>query len=919
MATILGLAIVIGMVVLAVILYALSLLSKRTNQHRLDIERLTSDLADLKRQLLAETVQPAPVPEAPEVAAPADDGAAPMALAAAIADGPIQAPVAAFEDTAAGSAAAAPPKPVERPLVLTNDLIDRLIVFVQKNWVFVISAVSLALAGIFLVQYGIETGRLTPPLRVTGALVLGAGLVAWGERLRRQGRRQVALHLPATFSGAGLVVVFAAILAARQMYGLIGPAPTLVGLVVTGLMSVVLGWYHGAFLITLGLLGAAAAPFLTGGGGTAPAWFYFYYALIAGIGLAVDSIRRWAWVSALALALAVLGGLAAHAFGAGEAGWTLQLIMLPILASTIPERSLIPRQQGPAIAELRSLSALPPFPVRLVAGTLLVVSVLMLLQTTAAAGAAMLALLALAFLVLALALWASAAAGLADLALVPAMAFVAALALAPTLGAPLAQSFLAQPIRLRPPESAAPTSVTLIMLMLAAMLGAAGLRSLVPGPLSRAQAVAAMILTGLALAILEFFWTPAQVIGAFPWALMLIGMAGVMVGFAVTFARRDGADHHRTATTVLIALALIGLAISILTAGTPLTLAISLLVVVAAWLDRRFDLAEMAIFLQVGVAVLTWRIVVDPGVVMSWALPRGDFLAGFGAPIVAGAISLWLVPPRGRLVVRVVLESAVMLWIVGFLDAALLRWLPPSGDMPLYLFASLMSLPWIGAMLTQAHRAGRIVPLRRLRQGLAVGAGLLGLGLLGLAVLVLNPLMFADQIIGPMVADSLALAYLMPGLLLMAAGRWQIGLWHPARLGGMGLGAALALMYLGLEIRRFWWGDYIAFDLGVKQSELYTYTLVMMLIGAGLLMAALTRHSVLLRRLAMAGIAVTIAKVFLLDAAGLTGLTRVLSFLGLGLSLAGLAWLNSLVEGATRPAGAAKAVPSGPVDPPAAP
>lgn len=42
----------------------------------------------------------------------------------------------------------------------------------------------------------------------------------------------------------------------------------------------------------------------------------------------------------------------------------------------------------------------------------------------------------------------------------------------------------------------------------------------------------------------------------------------------------------------------------------------------------------------------------------------------------------------------------------------------------------------------------------------------------------------------------------------------------------------------------------------------------------------------------MAVIAVTVAKVFLIDASGLTGLTRVFSFLGLGLSLAGLAWLN---------------------------
>ncbi|MBC7737444.1 MAG: DUF2339 domain-containing protein, partial [Candidatus Saccharibacteria bacterium] len=40
-------------------------------------------------------------------------------------------------------------------------------------------------------------------------------------------------------------------------------------------------------------------------------------------------------------------------------------------------------------------------------------------------------------------------------------------------------------------------------------------------------------------------------------------------------------------------------------------------------------------------------------------------------------------------------------------------------------------------------------------------------------------------------------------------------------------------------------------------------------------------------RIGMAVIAVTVAKVFLIDASGLTGLTRVFSFLGLGLSLAG--------------------------------
>ena len=71
----------------------------------------------------------------------------------------------------------------------------------------------------------------------------------------------------------------------------------------------------------------------------------------------------------------------------------------------------------------------------------------------------------------------------------------------------------------------------------------------------------------------------------------------------------------------------------------------------------------------------------------------------------------------------------------------------------------------------------------------------------------------------------------------------------------------------------------------------------LMLVGAALLYQAIARRSQGLRRIAMAVIALTIAKVFLIDASGLTGLTRVFSFLALGLSLAGLAWLNRWAAG----------------------
>ena len=116
---------------------------------------------------------------------------------------------------------------------------------------------------------------------------------------------------------------------------------------------------------------------------------------------------------------------------------------------------------------------------------------------------------------------------------------------------------------------------------------------------------------------------------------------------------------------------------------------------------------------------------------------------------------------------------------------------------------------------------------------------------------------------GPVLLDSLFLAYAVPGLLLallpphLAALPAHLRL--PLRLAGIGL----LVLYAGAEIRRLWQG--------------------------------LRRRSELLRRVAMAVIALTVAKVFLWDASGLSGLVRVVSFAGLGLALAALAWLNRWV------------------------
>ncbi len=814
----------------------------------------------------------------------------------------------------AAPAAPLPVPPAEKgqdqPLVLRPDRFRDLANWLGKNWVYAVSALSLALAGVFFVQYGMENGLLPPAARVLAAMAFGVALILGGEWLRRRhgdGEGVSTAYLPSVFSGAGLVSIFAAILAARQLYGLIGPGTAFGGLLITALAAVVLGWFHGPLLVAVGLLGAAAAPFLVSGGGEAAPWLYGYFALIAATGLAVDAVRRWAWVSALALGLGYAGGWLVLMGGAGAQGAVALALGLALLAIILPERSLIPRHPRPTVIEAlraRGASGWPAFPVRVAAGAVLA-STLALTLVEGTATEAMLAFAGLTLLALALLLWAEKAEGLADLALVPAAGFLFRLVAEAVVNAPLASGFFARGIEFRPPESA-PSWVASWLLLMAGAISLASLwRALRPGAFALPFGLGAVLVAPLAAAGLELFWSPGLVLGAYTWALHLLALAGLMTVFALRFAALDGEDRRRVAHATLSALSLIALALFLVTTKTALTLALAVLVVVAAALDRRFRLPEMSLFVQVGVAVLGYRLLADPGLGFALEAPLAQVLLAFAGVIGAALAALWLLQGLERPMAKGVLESAAAGFGAILLNVLITRWLMPEigsgGGGPdrseTHWGITLNALPWLVLMLMQVYRARLGGPMKRLRQVIATLAGLGAAGGLALAAGPMNPLFSwgpeneGGLVKGPPVLDTLALAYLVPGAILLAAFLRLPGVPRRLGLGFAGVGVALAALYAGLEIRRFWQGDWLGAP-GVMQGELYTYTLALMLLGAGLLYQAIARRSGVLRRVAMGVIALTVAKVFLIDAAGLTGLTRVLSFAGLGLSLAGLAWLN---------------------------
>ena len=903
-----GIIILIGLVILAIPVLIIVLFVSQSNL-RSRLQVLEQVVSEQRAALLARPPEAqAIIPAAAEPVAPAAILAAPPVMAeAAQTVAPWQLDQTDTPELAEQAIAAVAPEQ-NQPLVMRADRLGALLAWLQHNWVYAISALSLALAGVFFVQYGMEKGLLPPGLRVLAAMGFGAALIGAGEWLRRrhgdEGETATA-YLPSVFAGAGLVSIFAAVLAARQMYGLIGPEAAFAGHLATAILAVGLGWFYGPLLVAVGLLGAALSPFIVAGGSGPTAWLYGYYALIAGVGLAVDAIRRWAWVSVLALVLGYGGGALMYMGGAGVAGWVAFVLVLAIAAVILPLLSLTPRHEGPFVLQsllARAKVGWPQFPVRLAAGAALVSTLALMLLADRPADEALLAMGGLTLLALTYLLWADRAEGLADLAAVPAVGFIAALAMQGFGLMPIMWDFAGQAIASRPPETAAPMMVTILLVLAAAISAASALRSFQPGLLRIGYALGAVLVAPVAAAVLELLWQPGPVLGLYPWALHIMVLAAGMVALALRYAKLDGEDRRRTAYATLSALSLIALALFLLTTKTALTLALAVLALVAAGLDRRFKLPEMGYFIQAAVAVLGYRLLADPG--LDWAMdaPLAQVVLAFVGVIAALLAALWQLVPMDRILPKGVLESAVAGFSAILVNVLISRWLLPDSTDAFDNFNShwgyaLNAMPWLVLMLMQLYRARLGGSLMRLRQVIAVVAGVLAALPLLAAVGPFNPLFSAypDErgglVRGPMVLDSLWLAYAVPGLILLLAA-WRLpGLHRRVQIGFAAVGAALLALYTGLEIRRFWQGDWLGAQ-GVEQGELYTYTLALMLLGAALLYQAIARRSVLLRRAAMAVIAITVAKVFLLDAAGLTGLTRVVSFLGLGLSLAGLAWLN---------------------------
>jgi len=849
------------------------------------LAELTSELARLRAQIQQ---PPDEKPKAVTVNKPASKPVKPDAIMDPT--GPWEksavAAVAARGATVSTSPTLAPPP---KTLPTGPSFITRLIDNFKANWVIWIAALSLALGGTFIVQYGLEQGLLGPTARVIVSLFFGLALVVAAEYLRRKTSATGAVTVPAALAAGGVATLFAAVVSAHSLYGLTNALFGFISMALVSWLALAGGLIFGPVLAVIGLLGAFLSPVLVNTDVPPPPLMYLYFLGVLAASLYVERWQRWIWLSALAVGLAIFQGIALTIALPGDPFLAAYLGVVMILVTTVPAFGVPPRWADSTVVHFKSILHLSKvYPTVLTFVTALTVTLVLLISTDAGIAHWQTALLALTVLMIAAVFLNARAQNLDQLPPIFAAGLIATVAVGPL------QSISFDTIQiegetvsaLRPyfPWAANAVGFAIVTFLIAAIWRTP--RSTRPNFWIWLAALTPLI----ALPVFWASWHTINPLGNGGWAYIGLLVAAVQTGMALMLHRqKDRFPLGSDAFSVSVLVLLLMVAIELFD-GIPLSFAIALLALAAVGLEVRFGFVNVARLLVALVGLIMARLVLFPGI--DWAMDArwGEFATLYAGSILLLAAGALHAAKANRAASFLVFETATMAAIAISLSIGVAKLIAAGRTPEDLLSVGLIGSIWGILALVQMRRMVLFDAFLRVRQWLA---GLYG-GIFVLATITtvtyINPLA-TGAVQGPLLFDALAVAYVLPALVL--AGLLRI----PSRFAFltsrriMPAAVFLLALYGTLEIRRFWHGPIIS-DGTILTEELYTYTIAMLIITVGTFIASILQDHRFLRTTALSLAAITALKVFLWDMSGLQGLGRASAFIGLGLTLAGIAWLH---------------------------
>lgn len=773
------------------------------------------------------------------------------------------------------------------------------------RWAVWAGGLALALGGVFLVRYSIESGLLGPGVRLTLAALFGLALVAVGELIRRKALPKAdALYanamVPGILTAAGAVSLFGAIYAAHGIYAFIGPTLAFILLAFTAFGVLGLSLLHGQALAGLGLAGSMLTPLLIST--TAPSlWTLFTYLSIAQVATSVASrFKGWLIVPAIAQSLLGIWALVAL-IDIGE----ITPIALSLIAMIAAWMLIWPGTTGedPAVREAPlSLETLGrrmtsgPVGLDVTLSLAVLLPALMMLERNIGD---LFPLFGFAALIAALAAAGSARHGAFwPTAIASVGALLAAIIETGMVGQ--AQAMLLGWDVVKTSLPALDVIAMYVLLGLAAVFLFIGLaqirRRFAEDPLfSTVWAVIAAALPVLLATISFVFYG----IYARDWqhGAFSMGLGAALLAACEYLDRKAALQAFRRGIDALLtgSFAAFALALHTLTDGVVTTILLSLLGFAYLMATRKRGWSGLPWIMVIALVGVLFRIGWDPTLVGPDALSRTPFLnqllPGYGIPALLALLSAYemrnwpgnrvrnalqgLASLLGLLAIAILVRHAMN---GGVLDSST----PTLGEQSIY---TLLVVGLSGILMTLDLKS----PSPVFRYGSMVAGGIAVAQTVSLHLGALNPYFTGESTGSWPLINLLLIGYLLPGLAyagLAYYARDKRPLPYVVLLALSG--AVLGFAWVTLTVRRFWQGEFIVYWKGFEQAETYSYSVAWLAIGVGLL-ALGSRFDARSLRIASAVIViVTVAKVFLIDMANLEGVLRALSFIGLGFVLIGI-------------------------------
>lgn len=754
-----------------------------------------------------------------------------------------------------------------------------------------IGSIALALAGFFLVKYSIEAGLLTVNVRITLGIIFGITLLFVGNSVHKKTAMANYERISQALTGAGLADLYICIFAATSLYHIVPTIIGFLGMAVVTALAVILSLQQGMPIALLGLLGGLLTPALIQSNNpSAFLLFTYLYLIMLGVFAAIKKQEWWSLAipTMIGIFLWVLYWLI-FCFTAADSLWLGLFIIAISVTYVLSSKKAIEANTISAPQKTNLTNKLNYF--------ILGASVILMGIIGHMGGLSLLN-------------W-----GLFGLLAVGGIALAyfkqKIYSFVPWL------SMLTIAVMLFTWQTTNIQLFTAITLTFAIIYCLSGYLLIWRSPDARhwAGIMSATAVIYFIIAYLALFQNPMNHIPLFNvyvWgalAFILSILSACMVWQSLN-QQLDNKKYYQQilAIFVLTAVTFFSLGIAIILKQEYLPIAFAAQICAISWINTKTQINALrpaaSILLGVFILLLIPQLLILANLIVnsifeftldkspSFAIANSPvFQLGLPAVLFILARNNFLAEKDDKLVAALEFTSITLFVVMIYCTVRHLfhfdgNWIAiPASFLErgiitnLWLLLAVICI-WIG----RRHDRKIVFNCGLIHFCMSIGR------LIYFDILLQNPL-WSHQFVGPYpVLNALLLTFALPLLWIYLADKELILTGYKKYTVYFSIfSLALLFIFLSLTVRQLFQGGYLD-SANANNSEIYTYSAIWLLLSIGLLFIGTLYHDKTVRVASLIIMILAVAKVFLYDAAALTGLYRVASFLGLGFILIGISW-----------------------------